>query len=205
MGRETEQRILASGLSIASERGLNGVSLGILAERSGLSKSGLFAHFGSKEDLQLRLLKAAEAALRRHVVEPATAASAGLPRLLELMRLWLGWAARAGLPGGCPLYAAAFELDDADGGPVRDYLVSSHRQWMATLTSLVQEAVDLHHLPAGTDAAQVAWELNGIYLAHHVRQRLIGDRSVVARAQDALQALLGTDSLNPGNGPESPS
>src|SRR6187549_2130809 len=97
MGRETEQRILASGLSIASERGLNGVSLGILAERSGLSKSGLFAHFGSKEDLQLGLLKAAEAALRRQVVEPATAASAGLPRLLELMRLWLGWAARAGL------------------------------------------------------------------------------------------------------------
>ena len=72
-------------------------------------------------------------------------------------------------------------------------------------TSLVQEAVDLHHLPAGTDAAQVAWELNGIYLAHHVGQRLIGDSSVDARAQAALQALLGTDSLNPGNGPESPS
>ena len=97
------------------------MSLGGLAERAELSKSGLFAHFRSKEELQVELLRAAEEALRREVVVPAMEAPEGLPRLRALVGRWLGWASRSGLPGGCPLYGAAFELDDAEG-PVREYL-----------------------------------------------------------------------------------
>ncbi|HEX2281832.1 MAG TPA: helix-turn-helix domain-containing protein [Thermomicrobiales bacterium] len=95
----THKRILDRGLEMVSKRGLAGVSLGDLAERAGLSKSGLFAHFRSKEDLQLELLRAAEHALQREVIVPAMAAAAGLPRLRAIMVRMLGWATRAGLPG----------------------------------------------------------------------------------------------------------
>src|SRR5688500_4478394 len=115
----THQRILERGLEMVSERGFDRVSLGDLAARAELSKSGLFAHFRSKEELQIALLRAAEEALYREVVTPALATEAGLPRLRTVMARMLGWATRAGLPGGCPLYSAAFEFDDAADGPVR--------------------------------------------------------------------------------------
>jgi AcrR family transcriptional regulator len=186
----THQRILDRGLEMVSQRGLAGVSLGDLAERAELSKSGLFAHFRSKEDLQLALLRTAEDALRREVILPAMAAAAGLPRLRTLMAHMLGWATRAGLPGGCPLYSAAFELDDAEDGPVRDYLAASHRDWCALLTSMVREAVELGHLRDDLDPAQFAWQINGIYLAHHVSQRLTRDPEADARAQAAFEGLI---------------
>jgi AcrR family transcriptional regulator len=174
---------------MVSERGLAGMSLGGLAERAGLSKSGLFAHFRSKEELQVELLRAAEEALWREVVEPAMGEPEGLPRLRALVGLWLGWAARSGLPGGCPLYSAAFELDDA-GGPVRDYLTESKREWSGMLEGLVREAVALGHLRGDLDAAQFVWELDGIYLAHHVSQRLMRDPDADARANAAFEALV---------------
>lgn len=117
----THQRILGRGLEIVSERGLSAVTLGGLADRAEMSKSGLFAHFRSKEYLQIELLRTAEEAIGREVVTPAMEAPEGLPRLRALVGRWLGWAARSGLPGGCPLYGAAFEFDDTEG-PVRDYL-----------------------------------------------------------------------------------
>jgi AcrR family transcriptional regulator len=186
----THQRILERGLEMVSQRGLAGVSLSDLAERAELSKSGLFAHFRSKEDLQLELLRAAEDALRREVIIPAMAAAAGLPRLRTFMARMLGWATRAGLPGGCPLYSAAFELDDAEDGPVRDFLAASHRDWCALLTSVVREAVELGHLRDDLDPALFAWQINGIYLAHHVSQRLTRDPESDARAHTAFEALI---------------
>ncbi len=190
----THQRILERGLEMVSERGLSGVSLGGLAERAELSKSGLFAHFRSKEELQVALLRAAEEALRREVVAPAMAERPGLPRLRALMERWLGWAPRMGLPGGCPLYSAAFELDDAAEGPVRDYLAASQQEWSALLAKVVQDAVDLGHLRDDLDPIQFAWQLNGIYLAHHVSQRLMRDVEADARADAAFAALV-TSSL----------
>lgn len=172
-----------------SERGLTSVSLGVLAERAELSKSGLFAHFRSKEELQIELLKTAEEALEREVVIPALREPNGLPQLLTLMGLWLGWAARAGLPGGCPLYSAAFELDDAEG-PVRDYLVQSKSEWSGLLVKLVEEAIHLGQLKQSLDAAQFVWHLEGIYLAHHVAQRLTKDPHADVRAQIALESLV---------------
>jgi AcrR family transcriptional regulator len=186
----THRRILESGLEIVSERGLAGVSLGGLAERAELSKSGLFAHFRSKEELQVELLRAAEEALRREAVAPAMEAPEGLPRLRALVSRWLGWAARSGLPGGCPLYGAAFELDDTEEGPVRDYLTESKKDWSGMLEGLVREAVTLGHLRENLDVEQFVWDLDGIYLAHHVSQRLMRDSDADARALAAFEALV---------------
>lgn len=186
----THQRILGRGLEIVSERGLAGVSLGGLAERAELSKSGLFAHFRSKEELQIELLRAAEEALRREVVLPAMEEPEGLPRLRALVGRWLGWASRSGLPGGCPLYGAAFELDDAEEGCVRDYLAESQRGWSGMLVGLVNEAMALGHLGDDLDAVQFVWELNGVYLSHHVSQRLTRDPEADARALAAFETLV---------------
>ena len=178
------------GLEIVSERGLGGVSLGGLADRAGMSKSGLFAHFRSKEELQVELLRAVEAALRREVVEPVLDVPEGLPRLRALVGRWLGWAARSGLPGGCPLYAAAFELDDAEEGPVRDFLMQSKGEWSGMLEGLVREAVELGQLGEDLDAVQFVWQLEGIYLSHHVSQRLMRDPEADARALTAFDELV---------------
>jgi AcrR family transcriptional regulator len=186
----THQRILGRGLEIVSERGLAGVSLGGLAERAELSKSGLFAHFRSKEELQIELLRAAEEALRREVVLPAMEEPEGLPRLRALVGRWLGWASRSGLPGGCPLYGAAFELDDAEEGPVRDYLAQSQRGWSGMLVGLVNEAMALGQLRDDLDAVQFVWELNGVYLSHHVSQRLTRDPEADVRALAAFETLV---------------
>jgi AcrR family transcriptional regulator len=186
----THQRILWRGLEIVSERGLGGVSLGGLADRSGMSKSGLFAHFRSKEELQVELLRAAEAALRREVVDPVMDVPEDLPRLRALVGRWLGWAARSGLPGGCPLYAAAFELDDTEEGPVRDFLMVSKGEWSAMLEGLVRKAVELGHLSEDLDAAQFIWQLDGIYLSHHVSQRLMRAPEADERALTAFENLV---------------
>ena len=131
-GDETLQRILQEGLELASLQGLAGVSLAPLADRAKLSKSGLFAHFRSKEALQLKLLETAEALFKSEVIEPARAAPQGLARLEALFERWLGWSGRAGLPGGCPFAAAATDYDDRDG-PVRERLVASQREWIGIL------------------------------------------------------------------------
>lgn len=196
----THRHILGHGLEIVSECGLGGVSLGGLAERAEMSKSGLFAHFRSKEELQIELLRAAEEALRREVVASTMEAPEGLPRLRALLGRWLGWASRSGLPGGCPLYGAAFELDDAEG-PVRDYLTKSKSEWSGMLVGLVREAVALGHLREDLDAAQFVWELEGIYLSHHVAQRLMQDPDADARAHAAFETLVATH-VNPEAGKE---
>ena len=196
----THERILVSGLQIVSERGLAGVSLGALAGRAGMSKSGLFAHFRSKEDLQVELLRAAEAALRREVA-PAMGEPEGLPRLRALFGRWLGWAARSGLPGGCPLYGAAFELDDAEEGPVRDYLTRSKGEWEGMLEGLVGESAALGHMRRDLDVSQFVWRLEGVYLAHHVSWRLMRDPDADARALAAFEGLVAA-SL-PGRSPDS--
>jgi AcrR family transcriptional regulator len=186
----THQRILRSGLEMVSERGLAEVTFGDLAARAELSKSGLFAHFRSKEELQIALLRAAEDALRHEVVAPALVERPGLPRLRVLMARWLGWASRSGLPGGCPLYSAAFELDDAAEGPVRDYLAASFREWSELLAGMVREAMACGDLRDDLDPDQFAWQLTGIYLAHHVSQRLARDVAADVRARSAFEALI---------------
>src|SRR5215472_10570344 len=168
----TRERILQQGLALMSQSGLTGVTLGVLADQVGMSKSGLFAHFRSKEDVQIELLNHMVDFVQARVLTPSMSAAEGLPRLRALLANWFGWAQRAGLPGGCPVAAGLFEFDDVEGR-VRDKILEMEAEWRRLLTALVQSAVDLGHLRADLDVDQFVWELCGIYLAHHAAHRFL--------------------------------
>jgi AcrR family transcriptional regulator len=185
----TREQIMRQGLALMSQAGLAGVTLGVLAERVGMSKSGLFAHFRSKEDVQIDLLTHMAEFATKHVLEPSMTAGEGLPRLRALVRNWFGWAQRAGLPGGCPVAAGLFEFDDIEGR-VRNKILEMEGEWRGTLTELVQCALDLGHMRRDLDVEQFVWELCGIYLGHHAAHRFLRAADADARAQTAFQALL---------------
>jgi AcrR family transcriptional regulator len=185
----TRERILHQGLALMSQSGLAGVTLGVLADQVGMSKSGLFAHFRSKEDVQIELLTHMAEFATAHVVAPSMTAREGLPRLRALVRNWFGWAQRAGLPGGCPVAAGLFEFDDVEGR-VRNKILAMEAQWRRLLTELVRRAVDLGHLRRDLDVDQFVWELCGIYLGHHAANRFLRAADADLRAQRAFRALL---------------
>jgi AcrR family transcriptional regulator len=185
----THQRILEQGLSLMSQSGLAGVTLGVLADQVGMSKSGLFAHFRSKEEVQIGLLRHMAQFATAHVVQPAMKADAGIPRLKALVHNWFGWAQRAGLPGGCPVAAGLFEFDDVEGA-VRNQILAMEREWRGLLKQLVQQAVDQGHLRRDLDIDQFVWELCGIYLSHHAAHRFLRAADADSRAETAFAALL---------------
>ena len=185
----SHERILRQGLDLMSQQGLSGVTLGQMAERVGMSKSGLFAHFRSKEDVQIGLLEYLARFAAPYVVEPALKEAEGLPRLEALVRHWLGWSHRAGLLGGCPVAAALFELDDVEG-PVREKVAALEADWRGWLGQLVRRAVDLGQLRQDLDVDQFVWELCGIYLSHHAAHRFLRHPDADARARTAFEALL---------------
>src|SRR5207237_7659160 len=131
-GEETRERIVRHALQLSSKEGLDGLSIGVLASELGLSKSGLFAHFGSKEELQLAILKMVAERFEREVLLPAFRAPRGEPRIRRIFDRWMDWV-RAAAPGGCPFVAASFELDDKLDSRPRDYLVSAQRLLLQTL------------------------------------------------------------------------
>ena len=185
----TRERILYQGLALMSQAGLSGVTLGVLADRVGMSKSGLFAHFRSKEQVQIELLEYMVQFVAARIVEPAMTADVGLPRLQALVDNWFGWAQRAGLPGGCPVAAGLFEFDDNEG-TVRNKILEMESQWRNLLTLLVQGAIDCGHLRQDLDVEQFVWELCGIYLSHHAAYRFLRTTDADHRAKTAFQALL---------------
>jgi AcrR family transcriptional regulator len=185
----TRERILDCGANLLSKSGLSGVTVGALAEQTGMSKSGLFAHFGSKDEIQLCLLHRTGEIAGRYVVAPAMQAPEGLPRLKALVKNWLGWTKRAGLEGGCPVAAGLFELDD-EQGPVRDRLLKMEKTWRDLLGQQVRQAIDLGHLNREIDVEQFVWELCGIYLSHHASVRFVRDSRADERADTAFEALL---------------
>jgi AcrR family transcriptional regulator len=185
----TRDRILHQGLALMSQSGLGGVTLGVLADQVGMSKSGLFAHFRSKEDVQIELLSHMAEFAAAHVIEPSMKAAEGLPRLRALVRNWFGWAQRAGLPGGCPVAAGLFEFDDVEGR-VRNKILEMEGQWRRLLTELAQRAVSLGHLRRDLDIEQFVWELSGIYLGHHAAHRFLRAADADSRAHTAFQALI---------------
>lgn len=188
-GPRTRERILGRGLALMSQSGLSGVTLGVLADQVGMSKSGLFAHFKSKDEVQIELLEYTAQFLRAHIIEPAMKEPEGLPQLRTLVRKWFGWAPRSGLPGGCPVAAGMFEFDDIES-PVRDKIAALHGQWHTLLCSLVHRAAELGHLNPHIDVEQFVWQLSGIYLAHHVSQRFVRSPDANRRAAAAFEALL---------------
>jgi AcrR family transcriptional regulator len=193
----TRQRILEQGLALMSRSGLSGVTLGVLADQVGMSKSGLFAHFRSKEEVQIGLLQYMAEFATARVVAPAMKVEEGLPRLKALVAKWFGWTRRAGLPGGCPVAAGLFEFDDIQG-PVRNQILEMEREWRDLLTGLVRQAVDHGHLRRDLDLDQFVWELCGIYLGHHAAYRFLLSADADRRAQTAFQALLERATPVPG-------
>jgi AcrR family transcriptional regulator len=185
----TREKILRHGLDLLSQSGLSGVTLGVLAQDVGMSKSGLFAHFRSKDEVQIALLEHTAEVANRHVILPALQAPEGLPRLKALIDNWLGWSTKAGLRGGCPVAAALFELDDSEGA-VREKVVEMESRWRGLLTGLVKDAVQLGHLRRDLDVDQFVWELCGIYLSHHASRRFLRDARSDRRANIAVEALL---------------
>jgi AcrR family transcriptional regulator len=192
----TRQRILRNALEMASLDGLEGVSLGPLAERVHLSKSGLFAHFRSKEALQIQVLDTAAELFQQTVLHPASQAPQGLPRLRALFTLWLGWASRAGLPGGCPIVRAMAEFDESEG-EIRDYLVDTQKVWFQTFQQFVEQAVTSGDLRSDLDLVQFTWDASGIYLMHHTASRFLRDATADQRALTAFEALIASARYRP--------
>lgn len=186
-GETTRQAILDRAMTLSSEVGLTGLTIGRLADDLELSKSGLFGHFQSKEALQIQVLEHAAETFVEQVVRPALAEPRGLPRLRALFQRWLAW--DSSLPGGCVFVAAAAELDDRPGS-VRDRLVELQRQWIDFIATSVRRAIDEGHVARATDAAQFAQDLYGIMLAWHHHSRLLGDPAAEQRARRAFEALL---------------
>jgi AcrR family transcriptional regulator len=193
--QSTRERILKQGLDLMSQSGLGGVTLGILADKVGMSKSGLFAHFKSKEEVQICLLEHTASVVATHIILPAMSEPEGLPRLQALVQNWFGWTPRAGLPGGCPVAAGMFEYDDIES-PVRDKILAMEAEWRGLLTATVEQAVAHGQLREDLDVAQFVWELFGIYLSHHAAQRFLKSPNADQRAQTAFEALLERASIN---------
>ena len=187
-GQETRASILRHATTIASVHGLAGLSIGRLAELSGLSKSGLFGHFGSKEALQHAVLESVIDDFRAAVVAPALRETGGSARLERLFEAWLGWA-MADRAGGCPLLGASIELDDRPG-PLREYLVDRQRAWLDCVAGAAQKAVADGDFRGDLDVAQFAFEFNGIGLAFNFAHRLLGDARAADRAGGAFRALV---------------
>jgi AcrR family transcriptional regulator len=190
-GEVTRHAILARATALARREGLDGVTIGRLAEELGLSKSGLFAHFGSKEALQVQILEFAAQRFVDFVIRPALAAPRGEPRVRALFERWLEWARthEQGPSGGCLFVAATTELDDQPGA-ARDQLVRSQRDWMETIATCFRTGITEGHFHAAADADQFAYDLYGAMLAHHHASRLLGDPAADARARAAFEALL---------------
>jgi AcrR family transcriptional regulator len=187
-GATTRQAVLDEAARVASRVGLGGLTIGSLAASTRLSKSGLFAHFQSKEQLQLQLLEHTRARFVDQVIRPALTAPRGEPRVRELFRRWLEWDAGA-LPGGCLFVAASAEFD-AQPGPVRDRLAADQRDWLDTIAQVFRTGLGEGHFRPDADPEQFAHDLHGVMLAYHHASRLLGDPQAAARATRAFEALL---------------
>jgi AcrR family transcriptional regulator len=188
-GELTRQAILERATALASRVGLAGVTIGHLSEELGLSKSGLFAHFGAKETLQVEVLRFAADRFVQDVVRPALAAPRGEPRVRAIFERWLAWGCSHSVPGGCLFVASATELDDRPG-PAREELVKLQRDWLETIATCFRTGITEGHFRREADPEQFAYDLYSVMLGWHHATRLMNDPEADARARRAVDALL---------------
>src|SRR5437868_1186003 len=188
-GERTRQTILDRAINIASLEGLEGLTIGRLADDLKMSKSGLFAHFGSKEELQLATVEAARERFIDEVLRPALAAPRGYPRLVAISRAWLDYVKRGVFAGGCFFAAASFEFDGRSG-PVRDAIETTMNDWVGAIEKAVLLAIDEGHLHASVDAAQLAFEINAIFFGANFAYNLRKDKRALDRAARAIEDRL---------------
>lgn len=196
-GERTRRSILEVAVDIASAEGLEGLTIGRLASAMGMSKSGLFAHFGSKEDLQLATVEAARKVFIQEVVRPVFETEVGLARLWKLCDVWLSFVRGEVFRGGCFFAAAAAEFDSRPG-PVRDRIAAIMKEWLATLRRTVVEAQAAGQLDPQVDPTQLAFEFNALELGANWALQLHGDRQAFARAREAILERLRRHSTRSG-------
>ncbi|HEV1994465.1 MAG TPA: TetR/AcrR family transcriptional regulator [Candidatus Acidoferrum sp.] len=181
-GLRTREAILARAVDIASVQGLEGLTVGSLAENLHMSKSGLFAHFGSKQDLQLATIEAARTIFIKKVTRPALAAPKGMPRLWGLLEQWLVLVEKRVFAGGCFFSAASFEFDSRRG-KVHDRIAAIMHEWIAAITRAVYEAQKTGHLDPKVDPTRLAFEIHAIAMGAHWASQLLDDRHAYSRAR----------------------
>ncbi|MCW3033023.1 MAG: TetR/AcrR family transcriptional regulator [Solirubrobacterales bacterium] len=182
--------ILDEATRLATVVGLDGLTIGGLANASAISKSGLYAHFGSKQELQLATIEAARATFVAEVLQPALRAQRGLRRLIAACDEFLSHVEREVFPGGCFFSAAAVDVASWPG-PVRDAIADQRREWLAVLERLAQEAQELGELDPALEPQELAFELQALLAAANTTFVLEGDRSVFDRARRAVHRRVG--------------
>jgi AcrR family transcriptional regulator len=187
-GRQTKQLIIDAALGLAAQIGLEGLSIGTLAEVTRMSKSGVFAHFGSREELQLSVVREYHQRFSEEVFFPALEAPHGLPRLRALFANWMKRVA-VELQSGCIFISGAVAFDDRPG-PVRDALASSVQTWLNALYRAVVQAREAGHLAADADAQQMGFEIHGLILALHYEARFLQNPGAIERANAGFENIL---------------
>ncbi|HEX2123031.1 MAG TPA: TetR/AcrR family transcriptional regulator [Thermoanaerobaculia bacterium] len=197
-GQRTRQSILERAVDVASLEGLEGLTIGRLADELGMSKSGLFAHFGSKEELQIAAIDAAAKRFIDAIYSPALQEPRGYPRLMAICRAWLSYLRRGVFAGGCFFAAASFEFDGRPG-PVRDRVRRLMDEWIGALEKAIRMAIEEGHLDPDVDAAQLAFELNSLFFGANFAYYLRDDTAALDRAERAIEHRL--ESLRITTGP----
>lgn len=188
-GERTRQSIVDRAVDLASLEGLEGLTIGRLADDLQMSKSGLFAHFGSKEDLQLATIEAARRRFIDEVLHPALRAPRGYPRLRAICRAWIDYLRRGVFPGGCFFAAASFEFDGRHG-PVHDAIAAAMDAWIAELEKAIRMAKEEGHLDPAIEPAQLAFELNAFFFGANYAFQRKTDAVALRRAERAIESRL---------------
>ena len=178
-GVRTRESILRVAVNLASVEGLEGLTIGRLADELKMSKSGLFAHFGSKEDLQIATVEMARLIFVEH----------GVPRLWAICDSWIRYVEHPVFPGGCFFSAASFEFDSRPG-PVRDRIAEVLKQWLATLTRAIDEARKAGHLKASVNAEQLAFEIKSLAIGAHSGFQFADDGKAMAKVREIIRARI---------------
>ncbi|HYR24450.1 MAG TPA: TetR/AcrR family transcriptional regulator [Aquabacterium sp.] len=200
-GQQTRAAILDAALNLASQMGIEGLSIGALAEVIGMSKSGVFAHFGSREELQISVIREYHERFEEEVFHPAMSEPRGLPRLRTLVKNWVSKVATE-IDSGCIYISGAVEFDDRPG-PVRDALAGMVLLWHGALEKAIRIAIEEGHLRPDTDPMQMLFEIHGLILSLHHDARFLRSPGAVERARVAFERLiqfytLGAPDLSPG-------
>lgn len=188
-GTATKETITQHAMAVASRMGLDNVTIGCLAKSVGMSKSGLFAHFTSKEALQLHVLETAKERFIQKAILPTIKAPRGLPRIRTLFKKWLEWDHDDALPGGCIFLAAIPEYDDRPG-PIRDFLFNNQKEWFDFIAQAAKIAVAEGHFRKDLDTQQFAYEVFSIFLGYIQISRLLEDPKAITRLKRAFEELL---------------
>lgn len=187
-GQQTKLAIIDAALGLAAQIGLEGLSIGVLAEVTGMSKSGVFAHFGSREELQISVTREYFARFEQEIFYPALEESRGLPRLRALFSNWMK-RVTVEIQSGCIFISGAVDFDDRPG-PVRDALASSVKIWLAAVQRAVVQAKDEGQLAADADERQICFEIHGLILAVHYEARFLKTPGSIERANKAFEQIL---------------